>query len=73
MATDTESVLLREAAAIISRRLAAGEDVTILRFGTFKIKTAAARRMKKPGTDVWIDVPAKTVVRFKASKSLLAE
>ena len=44
--------------------------VSLAGFGTFKTVNRAARKARNPQTGEEIDVPAKTVPRFKASKIL---
>jgi DNA-binding protein HU-beta len=44
------------------------ERVIIKGFGSFTVKTRAARKGKNPQTGVTIDIPAKDVLTFKASK-----
>lgn len=45
--------------------------VKISGFGTFQIKEKAARKARNPKTNEIIDVPAKTVLAFKAVKDVL--
>lgn len=42
--------------------------VTLVGFGTLILKTQAARKARNPRTGEAIDVPAKTVVKFKPAK-----
>mgnify|MGYP001626231337 CR=1 FL=1 len=44
------------------------QKVRISGFGTFSLRHRAARKARKPGTDEVIEVPAKDVMVFKASK-----
>jgi len=44
--------------------------VTLVGFGTFKIVLRAARKARNPQTGEPIDVPAKFVPKFKASKKM---
>lgn len=48
--------------------LAATENVSIRGFGTFKTATSAARKGRNPQTGKEIQIPAKTSLKFKASK-----
>lgn len=73
---DTET--LKAAASIIKRELEANAPKTgdegagslsLYKFGTFKIKTAPARKARNPKTGATLDIPARTVVRFHASKA----
>ncbi len=50
--------------------LAEGENVSISGFGTFEIRTRAARKGISPATKQPIDIPASKTVAFKATKSL---
>lgn len=65
-----EAAVVKSAAELIKREVASGDEVVINKFGSFKIKHTAARKGRKPGTDVVIDIPAKTGVKFKAYKAL---
>lgn len=65
-----EMTKVREAADLIKRELASGEELVVYKFGSFSVKQTAARKGRKPGTDQVIDIPAKTGVRFKAYKAL---
>lgn len=44
-----------------------GEKVRIKGFGTFQMKTRAARTARNPGTGEKVQVPKKKVLTFKAS------
>jgi len=55
----------------LTSTLAKGEEVKLSGFGTFKSKQIAAKKGRNPATGETIDVPAKTVVRYKASSTLL--
>jgi len=44
--------------------------VTLVGFGTFKVVQRAARKARNPQTGEAIDVPAKMVPKFKASKAM---
>ena len=50
--------------------LAEGEEVSLVGFGSFEIRERKASRAMNPATGEVIDVPAKKVVAFKATKSL---
>ena len=54
----------------IGDALAKGDKVTIPGFGTFKTAKREARTGRNPQTGKEIQIPAKTVVRFKAGKGL---
>ena len=47
---------------------AEGRKVIISGFGTFEMKTRAARTARNPSTGLPVEVPAKTSLTFKASK-----
>jgi DNA-binding protein HU-beta len=47
------------------------DKVKISGVGTFKVKDKAARKARNPKTGESIDVPAKTVLTFKATKDAL--
>ena len=47
----------------------AGDKVALLGFGTFEVKTRAARTGVNPATGEKIDIPESKVISFKASKS----
>ena len=71
-----EAETLKAAAAIIKRELEAvkaeGGSVGLHKFGTFKVSQAAARKGRNPKTGGTIEIPARTVVRFSASKAWTA-
>jgi len=48
----------------------AGERVTIVGFGSFRIVDRAARTGRDPKTGKPIEIPARKVVRFKPGKNL---
>ena len=52
----------------IKQALAQGEKVSIVGFGTFRVKTRRARIGRNPRTGAEIQVPAKKVPYFKAGK-----
>ena len=47
-----------------------GENVVIPGFGSFTVKTRAARKGINPATKQVINIPAKKAVAFKAGKGL---
>jgi DNA-binding protein HU-beta len=53
---------------LIRGAVAAGEKVTIQGFGTFEMKTRAARTARNPATGLPVEVPAKSSLTFKAAK-----
>ena len=54
----------------ITGHLVEGNEVNLSGFGIFTTAVSKARTAKVPGTDKTVDVPAKTVAKFKASKAL---
>ncbi len=54
----------------ITASLAFNEKVTLVKFGTFTTKSRSARIGRNPKTGEPINVPAKTIVKFKPSKFL---
>lgn len=54
----------------ISDALAVGEKVTLVGFGTFEVRSRAARKGVNPATRAPIRIPATKVPAFKAGKSL---
>lgn len=53
--------------------LKAGEKVSLVGFGTFSITKRAARKGRNPQTKKEMQIPAKNVVKFKASSELSAQ
>lgn len=58
--------------ATITDTLRNGGDLKIGELGRFSVKTRAARKAINPRTQDPIDVPARTVAKFKPGKALLA-
>jgi len=54
----------------ITQSLIDGEDVKIVGFGSWKVMEKAARKGRNPQTGEEIQIPAKTVVKFKPGKNL---
>ncbi len=54
----------------ITEVLVKKESVSFIEFGTFTTADRAARTARVPGTNKTVEVPAKTVAKFKASKAL---
>jgi len=61
---------LRAVIDTITTSLSKGESVTITGFGTFSARKRAARMGVNPKTGEKIHIPAMTVPKFKAGKSL---
>ncbi len=54
----------------VTRELTAGNKVTLTGFGTFKVSNRAAREGINPQTKAKIMIPAMTVPKFTAGKTL---
>lgn len=54
----------------VKNTLASGGKVQLVGFGTFSVKTKAARIGRNPKTGEKINIPAKKVPVFKAGKAL---
>ncbi|SDX67770.1 HU family DNA-binding protein [Marinobacter mobilis] len=54
----------------VSAATARGDDVTLIGFGTFNVRTRGARTGRNPQTGATIEIPASKTVGFKAGKSL---
>jgi len=54
----------------ITEALKAGDTVAIVGFGTFVVKTRAARNGRNPQTGATIQIPASQAPVFKAGKAL---
>lgn len=54
----------------IKNELSKGKSVTFVGFGTFSTSHRKARTARVPNTDRVVDVPAKTIAKFKAGKVL---
>ncbi len=54
----------------VSEKLAAGERVQLIGFGTFMTRRSEARQGRNPGTGEKISIPAKTVPAFKPGRGL---
>jgi DNA-binding protein HU-beta len=54
----------------ISKTLSGGGDVSLVGFGTFKVKARAARMGRNPRTGEAIHIKASNVPGFKAGKGL---
>ena len=68
---DSEVKTIIDAAIeIIQDQLKAGEKVSLPGFGTFEVKTRAARTSRNPRTGESVNVPEKKVPAFKAGKRL---
>lgn len=63
--------LVDEIFSAMQETLKKGEKVQISGFGTFSVKQRKARVGRNPKTGEPAEIPAKNVVRFKASPELL--
>ena len=54
----------------VTRALKKGDQVAIVGFGSFSVKSRAARQGRNPKTGAAIDIPASRVPGFKAGKAL---
>ncbi|MCB2181100.1 MAG: HU family DNA-binding protein [Desulfobulbaceae bacterium] len=54
----------------VTDALADGGKVTLVGFGTFSVSERAARQGRNPQTGATIEIPARTVARFKAGSKL---
>lgn len=59
--------------ASVTKAVKAGEKVTLVGFGTFKVTERAERTGINPSTKKPIQIPAKKVVKFKPGVELTAE
>ncbi|KAA6233155.1 HU family DNA-binding protein [Chlorobium phaeovibrioides] len=58
---------------VVTSSLKAGDDVTLVGFGTFTTGDRAERQGRNPQTGKTITIPAKKVVKFKPGKALKDE
>ena len=56
--------------AAVADALAAGDKVQLVGFGTFEVKSTAAKTGINPQTMEKIQIPAKNAVKFSAGKAL---
>ncbi|EMP54748.1 DNA-binding protein HU [Marinobacter santoriniensis NKSG1] len=54
----------------VSAAAARGEDITLIGFGTFNIRSREARSGRNPQTGAAIQIPASKTVGFKPGKAL---
>lgn len=55
----------------IKNRLSAGEQVTLVGFGTFRVSSRSARVGRNPVSGESIQIPARKVANFKPGKNLM--
>ncbi len=58
---------------VVTAGLKAGDDITLVGFGTFSTGERAARQGRNPQTGETITISAKKVVKFKPGKALREE
>jgi DNA-binding protein HU-beta len=63
-------VALDSIVSIATKSLGKGQKISLVGFGTFLVYQKAARKGRNPQTGKEIRIPARKVVKFKASKSL---
>ena len=56
--------------SVVKLTLAAGEDITLVGFGTFKVSDRPARTGRNPKTGEELQISAAKVPTFKAGKAL---
>lgn len=64
------SAALEAFLAATNKALKKGDSVTLIGFGTFKVKKTAARKGRNPQTGQVIDIKASNRVSFSAGKAL---
>lgn len=64
------AAVLASLAEIAAKTLKEGGDVTFGGIGKLAVAKRDARQARNPSTGAMIDVPAKTVVKFKVAKDL---
>lgn len=64
------SAILASLAGVVSKTLTSGGNVTLSGVGKLSSAKREARQARNPSTGALIDVPAKTVVKFKVAKDL---
>jgi DNA-binding protein HU-beta len=67
--TDVTAILV-SLGAVVAKTLKAGDDITLGGVGKLSAAKRDARQARNPSTGAVIDVPAKTVVKFKVTKDL---
>ena len=55
----------------IGEALGKGDKVTLVGFGTIAVSVRAARQGRNPQTGKTMEIPARTVVKFKAGSKLV--
>ena len=70
LANRTSGKAVDAVVSAISDCLARGEKVTLVGFGTFRVRSRKARRGVNPQTRQSLQIPAKKVPKFTAGKAL---
>ena len=65
LTNEQAETFLNNALGIIVQKVAAGEEVRLLGFGTFNLKHTKERQSMNPATKKMMTVPAKSLPRFK--------
>lgn len=60
--------IVEAALSFITRTVDAGGSVTVKGFGTFEMRTRAARTGRNPQTGAAMEIPASTTMGFRAAK-----
>ncbi|MGL5866801.1 MAG: HU family DNA-binding protein [Dermatophilaceae bacterium] len=66
----TAEAIIGEALLVISERLRTGEEVRLAGFGTFDVRSRAARTGRNPQTGAEIQIAASSTVGFKPAAQL---
>lgn len=69
MLTKEERKMVNEATALILREVEAEGSVQVRGFGTFKKVERKAKAGRNPQTGAAVQIPARTVLAFKAAKA----
>ena len=64
------TAILASLGTVVAKTLKAGDDITLGGVGKLSAAKRDARQARNPSTGAMIDVPAKTVVKFKVTKDL---
>jgi DNA-binding protein HU-beta len=55
--------------SIVKKTLSKGENVTLIGFGTFVVKTRIGRKVTVPNTEIVVKIKNKKVIKFVSGKS----
>jgi len=67
---NTVTLIVSEVHDTITRSLKSGDSVKIAGFGTFHVTDRQARQGRNPRTGEVVEIPAKSVPKFRAGKTL---